>query len=332
MSRKLSLTLFIIALISLGLVILTGINNAKWDKSASYGENYFDSLKNDLNEISLIRLSQSGETFEIKKDNETWMLVNKDSYPADTNKVNTNLLALANAIKIEPKTSKAVLHGRLNLEDPSTPHAKSFLMELFDDNGNVLASAILGKRKPNLMKRGDFGVYLRSPDEDQSWLVTGNLNASDGIKNWINTRLLDLVPDNIQSMVVERGNRTPLKFGRDSEDSNKFIMIDFIEGVETRTSIGLRSVLRRFLKVDFRDMREAETYVVSPDIAIEIITTNKHFIDIEMYNDKDAPGAWVSIKDTDHPDQIKNIGYEFYLDANYKEEFVITLEDVLKIE
>ena len=79
-------------------------------------------------------------------------------------------------------------------------------------------------------------------------------------------------------------------------------------------------------------MREAETYVVSPDIAIEIITTNKHFIDIEMYNDKDTPGAWVSIKDTDHPDQIKNIGYEFYLDANYKEEFVITLEDVLKIE
>ena len=205
-------------------------------------------------------------------------------------------------------------------------------MELFDDNGSLLASAILGKRKPNLMKRGDFGVYLRSPDEDQSWLVTGNLNASDGIKNWINTRLLDLVPDNIQSMVIERGNRTPLKFGRDSEDPNKFIMVDFIEGVETRTSIGLRSVLRRFLKVDFRDMREAETYVVSPDIAIEIITTNKHFIDIEMYNDKDAPGAWVSIKDTDHPDQIKNIGYEFYLDANYKEEFVITLEDVLKIE
>ena len=98
MSRKLSLTLFVIALISMGLVILTGINNAKWDKSASYGQYYFDSLKNDLNEISLIRLSQSGEAFEIK-GNETWVLVNKDSYPADTNKVNTNLLALANTIK-----------------------------------------------------------------------------------------------------------------------------------------------------------------------------------------------------------------------------------------
>ena len=332
MSRKLSLSLFIIALISMGLVILTGINNARWDKGASYGQYYFDDLKNDLNDVSLIRLSQSGETFEIKKDNGLWMLVNKDSYPADTNKVNANLLAIANAVKIEPKTSKATLHGRLNLEDPSGPDAKSYLMELFSDNGSLLASAILGKRKPNLMKRGDFGLYLRSPDEDQSWLVTGDLNASDGIKNWINTRLLDLVPDNIHSMVIQRGNRTPLKFGRDTDDANKFIMVDFIEGVETRTSIGLRSVLRRFLKVDFRDMREAETYIESPDKIIEIITTSKHFIDIEMYNDQYSPGAWVSIKDTDHPDQIKNIGYEFYLDANYKDEFIITLEDVLKIE
>ena len=79
-------------------------------------------------------------------------------------------------------------------------------------------------------------------------------------------------------------------------------------------------------------MREAETYIESPDKIIEIITTSKHFIDIEMYNDQYSPGAWVSIKDTDHPDQIKNIGYEFYLDANYKDEFIITLEDVLKIE
>lgn len=332
MSRKLSLTLFIIALISMGLVILTGINNAKWDKSAAYGQYYFDGLNNDLNNISLIRLIKSGDAFEIKKENGLWMLVNKDSYPADTNKVNANLLAFANAIKIEPKTSNPSLHGRLNLEDPSAPDAKSFLMEIFDENGSLLASTILGKRKPNLMKRGDFGVYMRKPDEGQSWLVTGNINAADGIKNWINTRLLDFVPDDIQSMVVQRGNRTPLKFGRDPDDANKFIMVDFIEGVETRTSIGLRSVLRRFLKVDFRDMREAENYIESPDKKIEIITSSKHFIDIEMYNDQYSSGAWVSIKDTDHPDQIKNIGYEFYLDANYKDEFIITLEDVLKIE
>jgi len=332
MSRKLSLILFITALISTGLVILTGINNAKWDKSASYGQYYFDGLKGDLNNVALIRLSQSGDSFEIERENDSWMLVNKDSYPADTNKVNANLLSLANAIKIEPKTSKASLHNRLNLEEPSIPDAKSFLLEIFDNNGSLLVSSILGKRKPNLMKRGDFGVYMRGTDDDQSWLVTGNLNASDGIKNWINTRLLDFVPDDISSLVIQRGNRTPLKFGRDAEDANKFIMVDFLEGVETRTSIGLRSILRRFLKVDFRDMRESETYLESPDTTIEILTSDNYFIDINMYEDQYTPGAWVSIANTDHPDQIKNIGYEFYLDANYKDEFIITLEDVLKIE
>ena len=93
MSRKLSLILFITALISTGLVILTGINNAKWDKSASYGQYYFDGLKSDLNNVALIRLSQSGESFEIERENDSWMLVNKDSYPADINKVNANLLS-----------------------------------------------------------------------------------------------------------------------------------------------------------------------------------------------------------------------------------------------
>ena len=39
MSRKLSLTLFIIALISMGLVILTGINNAKWKSAIDWCEN-----------------------------------------------------------------------------------------------------------------------------------------------------------------------------------------------------------------------------------------------------------------------------------------------------
>ena len=68
MSRKLSLILFITALISAGLVILTGINNARWDKSASYGQYYFDGLKSDLNNVALIRLSQSGESFEIERE------------------------------------------------------------------------------------------------------------------------------------------------------------------------------------------------------------------------------------------------------------------------
>jgi hypothetical protein len=90
--------------------------------------------------------------------------------------------------------------------------------------------------------------------------------------------------------------------------------------------------MRRFLKVDFRDMREAQRYSDEPDTVVEIITVEGNFINIELYNDVNTPGAWVSIVDTDHPQQMKNIGYEFYLDENYKEEFIIKLEDVLKID
>jgi hypothetical protein len=331
MSRNISLLLLLLAIIISAFVVLTGINNSNWNDKSSYGQYYFPGLNQKINDVNKIKLSQSDNVFEIVRQDDTWLLKNKDDYPADNNKVKTNLLALSNAIKIEPKTKKESLLKKLHLEDPSVPGSKSFLMELYNDDA-IIASAVIGNRKPNLLKRGEFGVYLRETDGYESWLVSGNLNASDGIKNWISTRLLEFIPDDISSMIVTRGNRTVLKFGRDPLDNNKFMMIDFLEGVETRTSIGLRSVMRRFLKVDFRDMREAQRYTQDPDTVVEILTVDGNFINIELNNDLNSPGAWVSIVDTDHPEQMKNIGYEFYLDENYKEEFIIKLEDVLKID
>ncbi len=331
MSRNISLLLLLLAIIISAFVVLTGVNNSNWNDKSSYGQYYFPGLNQKINDVNKIKLSQSDNVFEIVRQNDIWLLKNKDDYPADNNKVKTNLLALSNAIKIEPKTKKESLLKKLHLEDPFVLGSKSFLMELYNDD-TIIASAVIGKRKPNLLKRGEFGVYLRETDGYESWLVSGNLNASDGIKNWISTRLLEFIPDDISFMTVTRGNRTVLKFGRDPLDNNKFMMIDFLEGVETRTSIGLRSVMRRFFKVDFRDMREAQRYTEDPDTVVEILTVDGNFINIELYNDLNSPGAWVSIVDTDHPEQMKNIGYEFYLDENYKEEFIIKLEDVLKID
>lgn len=331
MSRNISLLLLLLAIIISTFVVLTGINSSNWNDKSSYGQYYFPGLNQKINDVDKIKLSQSDNVFEIVREDDIWLLKNKDDYPADNNKVKTNLFALSNAIKIEPKTERDSLLKKLHLEDPFEPGSKSYLMELYNDD-TIIASAVIGKRKPNLLKRGEFGVYLRETDGYKSWLVSGNINASDGIKNWISTRLLEFIPDDISSMTVTRGNRTVLKFGRDPLDNNKFMMIDFLEGVETRTSIGLRSVMRRFLKVDFRDMREAQRYIEDPDTVVEILTVDGNFINIELNNDLNSPGAWVSIVDTDHPEQMKNIGYEFYLDENYKEEFIIKLEDVLKID
>jgi len=331
MSRNISLLLLLLAIIISTLVVLTGLNNSNWNDKSSYGQYYFSELNQKINDVDKIKLSQSDNVFEIVRKDDIWLLKNKDDYPADNNKVKNNILALSNAIKIEPKTKKESLLKKLHLEDPFVPGSKSFLIELYNDD-SIIASAVVGKRKPNLLKRGEFGVYLRETNGYESWLVSGNLNASDGIKNWISTRLLEFIPDDINSMVVTRGNRTVLKFGRDPIDNNKFMMVDFLEGVETRTSIGLRSVMRRFLKVDFRDMREAQRYSDDPDTVVEIKTVDGNFINIELHNDLNTPGAWVSIVDTDHPEHKKNIGYEFYLDENYKEEFIIKLEDVLKID
>lgn len=162
MPRKLSLALALIAAIFLFLVIMTGLNNPSWDKKISTGELYFPGLKDKINEVSLIKISQSGESFEIVRKDDEWLLKNKDNFPADNNKVKTNLIAASNAIKIEPKTQREHLFAKLHLENPSSVNAKSYLMQLYNDDNNVLASVIVGKRKLNLNKIGEFGVYYEN--------------------------------------------------------------------------------------------------------------------------------------------------------------------------
>ena len=85
MPRKLSLALALIAALFLFLVIMTGLNNPSWDKKISTGELYFPELKDKINEVSLIKISQSGESFEIVRKDDEWLLKNKDNFPADKN-------------------------------------------------------------------------------------------------------------------------------------------------------------------------------------------------------------------------------------------------------
>ena len=63
MPRKLSLALALIAAIFLFLVIMTGLNNPSWDKKISTGELYFPELKDKINEVSLIKISQMQEHY-----------------------------------------------------------------------------------------------------------------------------------------------------------------------------------------------------------------------------------------------------------------------------
>src|SRR5260370_5559802 len=96
---------------------------------------------------------------------------------------------MADLTLVEPKTQKADLYPRLEVEEPGK--GKSTLVSVKDKSGATLAELIVGKRRYDRLGAGNDGVYLRKPDDPQAWLARGPLHPSGEVSSWLDRPILD---------------------------------------------------------------------------------------------------------------------------------------------
>ncbi len=328
----------VLSIIAIFLIIISGITSSissRWIKDDVSGALYFTNLSQKLDDISEIKIQQSGKSTILKKEDDSWLLTENNNFEANLKKVKANLTAISNMTKVEAKTRRPDLFDRLRLEDPNLPESKSYLLELLDTNNNSIVSVVIGKTRPNVLAKGRNGVYIRDVDSNQTWLVHSDLKISDGLSDWIDTRLIDLQVEDLVNMQVKRGQRTPIIFGRNASNNNIIELQDFELKADTRTPIGLKSVVTRSLWVEFDDIRKEKSVDKSlVDTSVEILTSDNDTILLSLYNDiDDGDGAWVTFENkTTKESLLGRVGFQFHLNKLNKEEFIITLNEVLKIE
>jgi hypothetical protein len=89
----------------------------------------------------------------LERGEQQWRLVERD-YPADANALRSLLLNLAEARRVEAKTAKPELYGRLGVEDTGDADAKGVKLEIA--GGGEPLAVILGQNVAS-----GTGTYLR---------------------------------------------------------------------------------------------------------------------------------------------------------------------------
>ncbi len=118
-------------------------------------------------------------------------MAERNDYPADGRKLRQLLLGLAALTYVEPKTKEARNYSRLEVEDAGAKGSQSTLVTVSGAQGKLLGEIIAGKRVTDALGGGDDGVYVRKPDDAQSWLARGTLDLPD-TPGWLDPALLDL--------------------------------------------------------------------------------------------------------------------------------------------
>lgn len=132
-----------------------------------------------------------------------WVLPDHASYPARADAPFDLLASLGSLMLLERRTSDPNLFAQLGLGDPASPATTSTLVRVLDGDGTPLAAVLLGNAPT--AGPGPDGRYVRAPDAAQTWLAEAPLDVSTDWLDWVDRRILDILPEDVTSVVSQRG-------------------------------------------------------------------------------------------------------------------------------
>ncbi len=192
------------------------------------GERFFEGLRDRINDIARIEVSQGGETITAIKSGEEWGIEEVGGYPAEFKPVKEALMAISDLEIVEAKTADPARHAELGVSDPTDAVESSTMVVLKDDAGGVLASFIAGTAKPGRNPK----LYARRTGEDQSWLLKGSLNLKSNATAWMDKQIANVTADRVARVTVTHADGEVLDVHKDRPDDANFSVSSIPEGRE----------------------------------------------------------------------------------------------------
>jgi hypothetical protein len=212
MSRQQLVALLIAALavISAALYLSTERNAVR----EVHGQPLFPSLAGELDTVTSLSVLKGSATpsVTVHKQGDEWTVAERANYPADVSKLRRLLLSLSDAKILEQKTSDPANYSIIGVEDPTKPGATGAQIELI---------AKAGKQDLIVGKPAEQGSFIRRVGEKSSYVVEPAISFEAEPRFWIDTRLLDISADKIQSIQFKPDTGPAYSVSRVSEPAPK---------------------------------------------------------------------------------------------------------------
>ncbi len=153
-----------------------------------------------------------------KRSDGAWGVASMHDYPVQETKLRGLLMGLTELRLMEPRTSDPAEFRRLGLDDPKAKGSSADLLRVLDADGKPIVALIVGHRRVRSQANVPEEIYVRRPDENQSWLAEGTLQVDADASQWLDREILNIGHDRIASVTATRtdagASDQPLVFGQ----------------------------------------------------------------------------------------------------------------------
>jgi uncharacterized protein DUF4340 len=202
-------TSWVALLVALGVVAIAGGRyfgagpTSSEPPSIAGGHLMFPDLAPKLRDAAKIEISHQGKQTVIeKRPDGGWGIASMHDYPVQESRLRGVLAGLTELRLTEPRTTDQAMFGRLGVDDPNGPTSTANLLRVLDATGKPILAVIVGHRRVRSLANAPEEVYVRRPDENQSWLAEGNLQVDADASLWLDRDIMNIAQNRIASVVV----------------------------------------------------------------------------------------------------------------------------------
>ena len=236
----------------LGLALDSGRNSrAAWSRAS---EPIFPNLPGQVDGADTLVIESAMGTTTLTRDGDDWAVVERGGFPGRGDEVGRLLVALAQAIRVEPMTSRPDLHSQLGLggfEDEASPTVRLTVREGAD---TVLADIYIGNRRSQGVGEG---WYVREPGSDQAWAVQAKLRCPRQTSEWLQTELMNIARDRIARVHLEGAAGELVQLERQGESGAGFDIQNLPQGREPKTLASAGGFLGSLASLRITDVQSA---------------------------------------------------------------------------
>jgi len=213
----------------------------------------YPELIENVNDIQSMVIRSSDAATELKRIGDSWVIGNRDDFPAKFDTVKSTILKIAETSVIEKKTAMAEKYATLGVNDPTESDAKGIRVDIKSSSDAQLASLIIGDKRQG-RALGEENYYIRRTEDAASYLVSGDLDISAQIDDWLDADIVDIDTARIRRIVITPAGEAPITIEKEKASDNFFSVQNIPEGFKAKSRAAVSSLGAVLLSVRFEDV------------------------------------------------------------------------------
>jgi hypothetical protein len=279
-SKKLGI-LFAVAVIA----IAAGVWLAGQRSASSIGPSstaLYPEAKKNLDNATAVRIFTAGDQLavEIARKDDAWQVTQRNGYPAAEAKLRKLLLSIADAEIREEKTSNPENYASLGVEDVSDAAATGIRVEVSGLEPPI--NLIVGKQGP-----GVDSQYVRRAGEAQSWLVDARVDKLSKPQDWLNSSIVDIRADRVQSAEISTKDAKPYSAVKNSRTDANFTIEKLPKGKELSSPSAPNSLASALTALSLSDVKPASEMTEKPDVHATYRTFDGLVLELDGWTGED---------------------------------------------